>query len=187
MGEYERIYKADLTDRHLMAFWQRVLAEGKGRRLGYNVPPLDGPAFVRWMRQPDVFPWIVFFRGTPAGLFLLTGKEGKTAHCHFSMLHLGTARTADSGMGRFPAPVGAGLYALASALWERGEDGLFLLDTLIGMTPRSFADAEKFIRRLHGMSTVIRRYCYLHDEDRNDDSLVTVWHRSLIEEKYRHL
>ena len=187
MGEYSRIYKADLTDRHLQGFWQLVLDAGRGRRLGWNMPALDAPAFVRWMREPEAHPWIVLFRGAPIGLFLLTEKQGRAAKVHFAMLPSGNARTAAGPFGRFPATVGAGLYALASALWERGADGAFLLDTLIGIVPRSFTDAEKFVRRMNGQGFPLPRWAWLHDEGRNDDCTVTCWTRAQVSEAYRNL
>ncbi|WP_446424657.1 hypothetical protein [Mailhella sp.] len=115
MGEFLRIYKSDITDRQFAAFWRRAQEAGRARAIGFDGPPLSGQDFCRWMRRDDVHPWLVLFRGEVMGLYYLTNLQGRAAHVHFLTLPCGTRRTA----GRLPLAVGAGLFGLGSALWER--------------------------------------------------------------------
>ena len=92
MGEFSRIYKTDLSDRQLMAFWHLVQASGRSRAIGYDRPAMDGPAFCRFMRRPTVFPWLVAWRGVPVALYYLTDFQGRSAQVHFCFLPCGTRR-----------------------------------------------------------------------------------------------
>ena len=93
MGEFSRIYKTDISDRQLMAFWHLVQASGRARAIGYDRPAMDGPAFCRFMRRPTVFPWLVAWRGVPMALYYLTDVQGRSAQVHFCFLPCGTRRT----------------------------------------------------------------------------------------------
>ena len=92
MGDFQLIYRTELSDRQLMAFWSLVQASGRGRAIGFDRPEPDGPAFCRWMRRPSVHPWLVAWRGVPVGLCYLTAMQGRSAHVHFCMLPCGTRR-----------------------------------------------------------------------------------------------
>ena len=92
MGEFSRIYKTDIADRQLMAFWHLVQASGRARAIGYDRPAMDGPAFCRFMRRPTVFPWLVAWRGVPMALYYLTDVQGRSAQVHFCFLPCGTRR-----------------------------------------------------------------------------------------------
>ena len=92
MGEFSRIYKTDLSDRQLMAFWRLVQASGRARAIGYDRPAMDGPAFCRFMRRPTVFPWLVAWRNVPLALYYLTDMQGRSAQVHFCFLPCGTRR-----------------------------------------------------------------------------------------------
>ena len=177
MGEFLRIYKSDLSDRELMRFWAMVCASGRDRAVTYCMPPVDGPAFCRWMRQDDVHPWIVLFRGAPCGLVYLTDLQGKSARVHFCTLPMGTARTS----GRLPVVVGFGLFSLASMLWETTAGGSFRLDTVIGVTPVCNRAAVKFIHRLGARDVAeVPGACWFCDTGENVPGLVTVYTRETL-------
>lgn len=92
MSDFSRIYKTDLSDRQLMAFWELVQASGRSRTIGFDRPAMDGPAFCRWMRRPGVHPWLVAWRGVPLALCWLSDVQGRSAHVHFCFLPCGTRR-----------------------------------------------------------------------------------------------
>ncbi len=183
-----------------MAFWDAVLASGRGRAIGYDRPPLDGPAFCRWMRRPSVHPWLVTWRGTPMALYYLTDRQGRAARVHFCILPCGTrrvdvppevaqavakARAEQGGLSRavprrLPLTQAAALFGLASALWE-GEERGFLLDTLIGVTPKSNVPALSFIRSLGAkLCGEVPDMCRLYDAGRNVPGILTVFDRGLV-------
>lgn len=183
MGEFARVHRADLTDRQLMAFWDMVCAAGRDRAVTYCMAPKDGPVFVRWMRQADVSPWIILFRDAPCGLFFLTDHEGKTAHCHFCTLPMGTQRTQETPIGRLPAVRAFGLYCAGSALWERNVSGGSILDTLIGVTPVCNRDALRFVRSLGALEYgVVPGACWYYDTNENVPGLITAYTRQAIPE-----
>lgn len=175
MGDFARIYKNELDDAELMRFWAQALEAGRGRAIGYDMPPMDGPAFCRWLRQGGVHPWLVTHQGEAVGLYYLTGLQGRSAQVHFLTLPCGTRRTA----ARLPLPVAAGLFALGSSLWERR--GSFVLDTLIGVTPAAFGPALRFVKRLGGEACgTVPGLCWLFDSDRNVPGIVTVFNRTAV-------
>lgn len=175
MGDFTRIYKSELGDGEFMAFWERAQEAGRGRAIGYDLPPMDGPGFCRWLRQSGVHLWLVAYRGEPVGLYYLTALQGRSAQVHFLLLPCGTRRTAD----RLPLPVAAGLFALGSSLWERR--GSFLLDTLIGITPVTFGPALRFVKRLGGEACgTVPGLCWLFDSDRNVPGFITVFSRTAV-------
>ena len=183
MGEFSRIYKAELTDLQLKAFWAQVQAAGRDRMVAYCLPPQSGQDFVRWMRKDDVHPWIVLFRGEPCGLFFLTDKEGKSAQVHFCALPMGTQRTAETPGGRFSATVGMGIFALGAALWERSVSGGFLLDTLIGLTPVCAAAAVKYVHALGAQDCgIVPGACWYYDTGENVPGLYTIYTRQALPE-----
>lgn len=178
MGDFERIYKTDLTDRQMMDFWRLVQASGRDRAIGFDMPPMDGAEFCRWMRRDDVHPWAVTYKGVPMGMYYLTDKQGKTAHVHFLTLPCSTHRTKD----RLPVSVAAGLFGLGSALWERSKTS-YVLDTLVGVTPTCNDAAVKYIRRCGAVECgVVPGLCWFHDEGENVPGLVTVFNRASVPE-----
>ena len=92
MGDFQRIYKTDLSDRQLMAFWKLVQASGRDRSIGFDRPAMDGPAFCRFLRRPGIHPWLIAWRGSPMALYWLSDFQGRSAHIHFCMLPCGTRR-----------------------------------------------------------------------------------------------
>lgn len=183
MGEYARVYRSDLTDRQLMTFWAMVQAAGRDRAVTYCMEPQDGPGFVRWMRQPDIMPWIILFRGAPCGLFFLTDKEGKTAQAHFCTLPMGTQRTAGTPIGRLPAVRGFGLFCAGAALWECNVSGGSILDTLIGVTPACNREAVRFAQSLGALEYgIVPGICWYHDTNENVPGLITAYTRQVIPE-----
>jgi hypothetical protein len=180
MGEFSRIYKSDLTDRQLMAFWDMACASGNARGIGFSGPPLDGAGFVRWMRKPDVYPWIVLFRDDPIALFFLDGVEGKKADGHF--LTLGTNPTrVDTPAGRLPVKVAAGWYFIGSALWERNAAGCFIIDTIIGLSPANRRSSLRYEQRLGGRQCgVYPSAFFFWDTNENVDGIIFYWTRDIM-------
>lgn len=179
MGEFSKIYKTDLSDRQLMQFWGMVQSAGRDRAVTYCMEPTDGQGFCRWMRQPDVHPWIILFRGVPCGLFFLTDTQGKSAQCHFCTLPMGTHRT----KSRIPAVVGFGLFSLGSLLWETNESGSYRLDTIIGVTPIANREAIKFIHKVGAQDIgVVPGACWYYDTGENVPGLVTIYTRNTLPE-----
>lgn len=174
MGEFSRIYRHDISDRQFAAFWQGVLASGRARTVGHDMPPMDAAGFCRWMRRDGVYPWIVAFRGEPVGFYYLTDVQGRSARIHFLTLPCGTRRTA----GRRPLAKAAALYGMGMALWD--EEG-YRLDTLIGFTPASNRPAVRFVRSLGGHDHgEVPGLCWLHDEGRSVPAVITVFDRETV-------
>ncbi|WP_297137198.1 hypothetical protein [uncultured Desulfovibrio sp.] len=178
MGEFGRIYKSDLTDRHLMAFWDMLASAGREREMTYCMAPLDDFGFVRWMRQSDIFPWIITWKEQPVGIAYLSEMAGKSAKIHFSMLPQGTRRI---GSRKLSVIRGFGLYVLASFLWEVDDKGEYLLDTLIGLTPVINTKAVKFIRSCGAQECgIVPGACFYHDTGKNVPGLVTIYTRETV-------
>lgn len=183
MGEFSRIYKADLTDRQLMAFWAEICRAGRDRMVAYCLPPQTEEDFVRWMRKEDVYPWIVCFQDVPCGLFFLTERQGKSAQAHFCTLPAGPQRTGMTPGGRFSVTIGMGIYALGAALWERNVSGGFILDTLIGLTPVCNKAAMKYIHALGAQDCgIVPDACWFYDTHENVPGLYTVYKREALPE-----
>ena len=181
MGEFGAIHKGDLTDRQLCAFWEQVRAAGKGRSIGYDCPPFGPAGFAQWMRQPDVEAWIVLFRGEPCGLLYLNGILGKTAHGHFTVTSMGTARVG-TPIGRLPGLKAFGMYCMGSVLWNRDANGLYTLDTVIGVLPACNDAAVRLVRSTPvGMEVgVVPGAAYFYDERENVPALVTAYTRENV-------
>jgi len=178
MGEFSRVYKADLTDRQFMAFWRLVCDAGRDRAFSYCLPPMDGSGFVRWMRKEDIFPWIVLYQDVPVGMVLLTDKFGKSAQVHFCTLPTGGRRTTDRKMGISKA---AGLFSLGSILWEENGSGGYVLDYLVGITPKPNVAAVKYALALGGdFCGVVPGQCWFHDTNENSDAVITSFTRKNV-------
>jgi len=197
MGGFSRIYKADLSDRQLMAFWELVQAAGRGRSIGFDRPAMDGPAFCRFLRRPGVHPWLVAWRGLPVALYYLTDLQGRSAHVHFCFLPCGTRRLAvprkalpealrpagASPHVRLPLARAAALFGLGAALWEVPEQG-FRLDTLIGITPQSNRSALAFVRSLGAREHAsVPGLCWLYDARRNVPGIITTFDREAVPQR----
>lgn len=184
MGDFQRVYKTDLTDRQMMEFWRMVQAAGRDRDVAYCLPPMDGTGFCRWMRQDDVHPWGVLYQGVPVGFFFLTDRQGKSAQVHFCTLPVGVKRTKE----RIPLVRAAGLYGIASALWERNQSGGFVLNTLIGVTPVCNARAVKYAAMMGGQSCgIVPDMCWFYDTGENVPGLITTYTRDAIPEEASRL
>ena len=184
MGDFQRIYKTDLTDRQMMDFWRLVQASGRDRDVAYCLPPMDGQGFCRWMRQEDVHPWAVLYQGEPVGFYFLTDRQGKSAQVHFCTLPVGVKRTAS----RLSLVRAMGLYAVGAALWERNQSGGFVLDTLIGITPLCNTRAVKYVRTLGARDCgIVPDMCWYHDTGENVAGLLTAYTRETVPEEAARL
>lgn len=177
MGDFSRVYKTDITDRQMMAFWSQVQAAGRDRAVSYCLPPKDGLAFCHWMRQPDIHPWAVLYKGEPVGMYFLSDRQGKSAQVHFCVLPTGTRRVAP----KLSLSRAAGLYALGASLWESNVSGGSIIDTLIGVTPACNRAALKYASSLGGQQCgVVPGYCYYHDTGENVTGVFTVFTRETV-------
>lgn len=180
MGDFKRIYKGDLTDRQIIAFWRQVENSGRSRKIGFDCPPFSAEGFCHFMRREDVHPWWITFRDEPIGLFFLTDRIGKTAQAHFVTLPQGVRRIRNK---RISVVVGFGLYALGKSLWERNVSGGFLLDTLIGVVPTCNKEAVKFAASIGGTNSgLVPGACYFHDTGENVPGVVMAFTRENIGE-----
>lgn len=198
MGDFQRIYKTDLSDRQLMAFWGLVQASGRSGSVGFDGPAMDGPAFCRFLRRPGMHPWLVAWRGRPMALYWLSGLQGRSAHVHFCMLPCGTRRVevpaeavpeaaapgrAKEGRARLPLVRAAALFGLASALWEGQERG-FLVDTLIGITPAANAPALALMRSLGGQEHgSVPGLCWMHEAKVNVPGIISTFSREAVPQR----
>ena len=184
MGEFSRIYRSDLSDRDFMRFWAGLKEAGRDTATFYNVPPMDGRAFAAWARSEGVHPWLILFRGEACGLFWLTDQEGATAKCHFATLPQGARRT----QGRMGVAQGFGLYALASVLHARDEEGRYLLDRCYGVTPLFNRAAVAFIHRVGAMDlAVLPGAVFNFATGHNADALLTMYTRDTVPARYAAL
>ena len=199
MGDFQRIYKTDLSDRQLMAFWKLVQASGRDRSIGFDRPAMDGPAFCRFLRRPGVHPWLIAWRGSPMALYWLSDFQGRSAHIHFCMLPCGTRRvevpaeavskaapqagSRGGGRVRLPLVRAAALFGLASALWEGQERG-FVVDTLIGITPASNAPALSLMRSLGGQEHgSVPGLCWLYEAGVNVPGILSTFSREAVPQR----
>ena len=204
MGDFQRIYKTDLSDRQLMAFWKLVQASGRDRAIGFDRPAMDGPAFCRFLRRPGMHPWLVAWRGRPMALYWLSNMQGRSAHVHFCMLPCGTrraevpaeavpayavprsgegGRAVREGRTRLPLARAAALFGLASALWE-GQGRGFILDTLIGITPASNAAALSLMRSLGGQEHgSVPGLCWLYEARVNVPGILSTFSREAVPQR----
>jgi len=173
MGEYSRIYKGDLSDRQLASLWEMLRASGRDRDVMFGLPPMDGPAFVQWLRSKNLPMWLITFRGEPCGLFFIEDHQGKTAKVHFCTYPMETKRTGQTPVGRIPATLGFGLYFVGSALWERNVSGGFILDTLIGIIPSCKPTAIKAAVKVGSrVRAEIPGMCWCYDTGENVPGVV---------------
>ncbi len=183
MGNFRRIYRTDLTDNQIKAFWHQVMESGRDRSILFDMPNVDEETFCKWFRQDNVAPWVIMHGSDVCGMFYLTDKAGKTAYCHFLTLPMGTKRVA-----RLPMAFAAGLYAVSNCLWERNASGGFLVDTLIGVTPSFNRPALRFIQRLGAQFVAeVPGACFFCDTGENVPGVVTTLTRDSVPESARKL
>lgn len=150
---------------------------GRDTATFYNVPRMEPRDFACWARTPDVHPWLIFFHEEPCGLFWLTDQEGTTAKCHFATLPQGTKRTAS----KLPVAQAFGLYALASVLHARDEEGRYVLDRCYGITPMYNRAAVGFIHRVGAMDmAVLPGAVFNQATGHNADALLTMYTRDTV-------
>ena len=181
MGNFRRIYRTELSDNQIKAFWRHVCSTGRDRSILFDLPPVGEQAFCDWFRQPNVNPWIIMYQDVPYGMFYLTNKTGKTAYCHFLTLPFGTKR-----VNKLPLVVAGGAFAVANCLWERNASNGFLIDTLIGVTPAFNRPALRYIQRLGAQFIAeVPGACYFHDTGENVPGVVTILDRNVVPEAAR--
>ena len=180
MGEFEHVFRDDLTDRQLAHFWDAACRAGRGGAFFYDRALPSTPGFVRWCRDGGCFPWIVLFRGEPAGMCALNGIKGRTAYGHFLLLPQKALRTAQG----LPVQKALVRRMLAHWLYTPGIDGRPVLDRILGLTPAGNKAALHMVRlmgaRLEGR---VPGACYIFKDDENVDGILSCSDRETVQEE----
>ena len=181
MGDFSRIYKGDLTDRQLMAFWDALCAAGRGRSICFDVPLMDSAGFAQWLREPGVAAWLIMHGGRVRGLYFLTCMQGKTAHGPFAMLPMGPERV-KTPAGKVPLARAFGMYCVGTSLWEKDANGLPILDTIIGVLPASKTTAVKLVEGtgIGKFFGILPGACWFYDGNVNVPAVIHVYERSSV-------
>ena len=178
MGECARYYR----DAVPVAVWdelrERIIASGRDRASFPGAEACSREYFFDLVFGENTHAWLLTFRDQLAGMFYLTDMEGTSARVHFAFLPLGLATVETDGK-HLPAPVALGRFCVASVLRDRYDDGPFVLDTLVGLTPALNTSAIKLVRRCGGQALgTIPGACYVHGQPRNVDGVVSYFTRN---------
>ena len=174
MGECARYYR----DAVPVAVWdelrERIIASGRDRASFPGAEACSREYFFDLVFGENTHAWLLTFRDQLAGMFYLTDMEGTSARVHFAFLPLGLAPSAQT-----PAPVALGRFCVASVLRDRYDDGSFVLDTLVGLTPAVNPSAVKRVRRCGGeVLGTVPGACYVDGQPRNVDGVVSYFTRN---------
>ena len=175
--EFQRFYRDDVTDRQLAHFYDDVCRAGRERSFFYDRPKMSTQSFIKWVRSPDLFPWIVTFRGQPVALVALNCLKGKTAYGHFLFLPCDAKRTAR----HMTVQQGTVLSTLAYWLNVNGAQDKPVLDRVLGVTPATNKAALHLVQQMGGILIgAIPGVCYMHDTDENVDGILSIQTRETV-------
>jgi len=121
----------------------------------------------------EVFPWwLILADGKPAGCAYITEIRGRCGRCHFAFLPV-----AD--------PLKMGRFILSSVLYDQDQEGRYIMDTLVGVTPASNKAAatlaEKCGVRMLGM---IPDFYYVHDTAENQPAVIAYYTRDWVQAEW---
>lgn len=181
MGEFQLIYKTDLTQRQLKHFWDAVKRTGRDRAFMYSRPPEEsGFEFLSWCRAQTP-SWLVLFRGDIFGWCALTDIEGRRGFAHFVMLPCRHLRTS----GGMPVQVAFLRRCLAMFLYSKGVDDHPLIDAVYGITPATNSAALHCVRKAGAFRLgTLPGYCHIFDDDMQVNGIVTLFTRKNIKEDF---
>lgn len=178
MGEFEHVFRDDLTDRQLAHFWDSACRAGRAEAFFYDRRRPDTISFIRWCRNGDNFPWIVLFRGEPAGMCALNGIKGRTAYGHFLLLPQKALRT-ERGL---PVQQALTRRMLAHWLYTPGVDDRPVLDRVLGLTPEGSRAALHLVRLMGArICGRVPGACFIMNDDANADGILSCSDRETVQ------
>jgi hypothetical protein len=137
-------YKTFVAEVELFSVYELMLDSKALSSVFYDGSCQSFSAFLEMFSQPDMHYWLLYYEGQLCGIAWMNGMVNKRAFAHFCMLKNVYGRRSD-GMSK---SVAIGRFCLASWLNHKGDDGQYLIDVLVGITPERNKMAIKWVQRV---------------------------------------
>lgn len=144
MSRCVMVYKSQLGLHVLEQMFGLMVESGAQDSVFYDEPRHTVESFVETFAAPSMHCWALYYEGELAGIAWLNGMSRRVAHAHFCMFKSVYGRSRD-GLSK---SVELGRFVAACWLRHRSESGAYLLDMLVGITPKRNRMALKWIQRI---------------------------------------
>ena len=165
MKEYRTLRARGLDDEILCEFWEKLTAEGVAQMTFYECMPSSPYDFCLWAKGASQDVRLIEDEfGEILAMYWLNNPLGKSAMIHFCYVR-----------AAFLEQNAIGKYVVRSLLLTTDADGAFVLSALMGITPKVYRHALKFIKDLgFSLFGVLPKSCYFSETKKHRDGVISV-------------
>ncbi|MDR1685197.1 MAG: hypothetical protein LBR82_01945 [Desulfovibrio sp.] len=171
------IHKSQIPDPFLYELWDRLCDSKIEKLTFYDGAATDHHSFRDFVRFHGTHFWAMFYDKEPAGFMWVNGIQGRSGYAHFAFFKEFRGEKAIT-LGRF---------GNASILRFKDDKDRYLLDVLIGVTPRDYKLALRFVKRCGAVVCGEIPYgTWFAETDQTQDAIISSVTRESTEESWIH-
>lgn len=176
-------YKSHVDNDTLERIYDLVVESGHQAQVFYDCRCSNHDEFFKVMVNPDMHYWALYYEGNLSGFAWLNGRVGKSAFAHFCMFKNVYGRSRD-GVSK---SVELGRFVVAHWLRHTDGKGEYLLDVLIGITPKCNRMALKWIQRIGAVRRGEIPYgAWMEATGKSEDAVLSTITRESTEDAWRN-
>ena len=172
----DMVHKDIIPDLYLYEIWDRMCDDGLDIITFYEGDITDHHAFRDFVRNEKTHFFALYYDKTLAGCIWLNSLYRKTGHCHFVFFR-----------GKRATKIALARFAVSRIIRARGDDGEYMLDVIIGITPKRYRRAIEFIQKCGCVVCGEIPYgTWFADTQKSEDATLTTVTRESTEESWQN-
>jgi hypothetical protein len=176
------IHKSEMPDPFIYELWDRLCDSGIEKTTFYDGAAFDHHSFRDFVRSEGTHFWALFYDKEPAGFVWLNWLQGRSAYMHFAFFK--EMRGQNRQMSHL---ITLGRFVSSNVIRFKDDKGRYLLDVLIGVTPKRYKLALRFVQRCGAVERgELPHGSWFAETDTTEDAVITSITRESTEESWRH-
>jgi hypothetical protein len=171
------IHKSQIPDPFLYELWDRLCDSKIEKLTFYDGSATDHHSFRDFVRCDGTHFWALFHDREPAGCIWVNGINGRSGYLHFALFR----------EVRGKAAITIGRFATSSIIRFKDDNDTYILDVLIGVTPKKYKLALRLVKHCGGIVRGEMPYgSWFYETDTSENAIITSVTRESTEETWQH-
>jgi hypothetical protein len=176
------IHKSQIPDMFLYELWDRLCDSKIDKVTFYDGSACDHHTFRDLVRHDGTHFWAMFYDQEPAGFVWLNGIGWRSAHIHFAFFKDVRGQNRSGS-----ALIALGRFSTSNIIRFTDEQGNYLLDLLLGVTPTRYKLALRFIQRCGCVVCgEVPHLAWFADSNMTESAVISAITRESTEESWQH-